>query len=84
MAGSRPASTPISSAAPNPARPGRGGHDYHLALARGVDRRGERAGGHAHRAAQHGEQDRLGEELRADLSLGGTERASQADLRAPL
>ena len=38
--------------------------------------------GDAGGAAEQGEQDRLGEELGADVALGGAERAAQADLGA--
>ena len=51
-------------------------------LVDGVDRGRERPGGDADGAAAEREQDRLGEELGADLPAGRAERAAQPDLRA--
>src|SRR5262245_54308385 len=58
------------------------GDDDRPLLDRGVDRGGEDTGSDARGAAEQGEQDRLGEELAADVALGCTERSAQADLGA--
>src|SRR5712691_1752440 len=64
------------------ARPGGGGDDRRPVLGVGVDGGGKRAGDHAGCAAEQGEEDRLGEELRADLAFGSAEGAAKADLGA--
>ena len=50
----------------------------------GVDGGGEYAGDDTDGPAEQREQDRLGEELRADVALGRAERATEADLGAAL
>jgi hypothetical protein len=49
----------------------------------GVDDGGDRSGGDAGDAADEGEQDRFGQELRADVPSRGAEGAAEADLGAP-
>ena len=80
-AGSRPAIAPIRMAeAMPPAHASSGDHDG-PALRAGVHGRRRGPGEHADDAADDGEQDRLPEELRADLALRRAEGAPEADLR---
>jgi len=64
------------------AGPGFGRDDDGLAVAAGVGGGGGRAGDDSGGGAGQGQQDRLGQELGADLASGGAQRAAQPDLRA--
>src|SRR5260370_1448882 len=57
-----------------PSGPGFGRDDEELAVALGVDGGGGGADGDSRRAAGQGRQDRLGQELDADLAAGGAQR----------
>ena len=73
---------PIAKAAARPPGPGNGGDDGRPVFGVGVDGGGDDPERDAGEAAEQGEQDRLGEELGADVAFGGAERAAEADLGA--
>ena len=84
MAGSSPAAAPMTMAAARPPAQASGGMTRSLAVAAGVDGGGGRADDDAGGAAGQGQQDRLGQELGADLASGGAQRPAQPDLGAAL
>ena len=68
----------------DPARHGKHRHDHDPPLARGVTGRGSCAERDPSDPAEQRQQDRLAEELDADVHRARSERAPQADLRAAL
>ena len=84
MAGSSPARAPMTMAAARPPAQASGGMTTASPWARAYNGGGGRAEDDSGGAAGQGQQDRLGQELGADLAAGGAERAAQPDLGAAL